>query len=350
MEISTLEWAVTIAVTCAVLLFDVFVIARRPHEPTFRECAVALSVYIGAAVLFGAWIWAAHGHELGVQFYTGWLTEYSLSIDNLFVFIILMAALRVPREYQQEALLVGIILALVFRGIFIALGAAAINQFAWVFFLFGAFLIYTAIKLVMDYRKHEEESEEMPDNALMRLVKAGKTDQFAELVRRYQPALLRVARSRLGRADWAEEAVQEAFLSAFKSARTFDERFGFRTWLWTILLNQCTRVAKRERRQPPGNLPVAAEKEPQSPAPSPLDQLLARESSERLHALLSRLPEAQADALRLRFFGGLTFPEIAAAMRISEPGAKHRVKAGLFKLAEWLGSNVMFGERGASAP
>jgi tellurite resistance protein TerC len=159
-EISTLEWAVTIGVTCAVLMFDVVVIARNPHEPSFRECVVALTVYIGAAVLFGAWIWAAHGHDMGIQFYTGWLTEYSLSIDNLFVFIILMAALKVPREYQQEALMVGIILALVFRGIFIALGYQLIENFSWVFYAFGAFLVYTAVTLVRSYRSHEDEHPE----------------------------------------------------------------------------------------------------------------------------------------------------------------------------------------------
>jgi tellurite resistance protein TerC len=159
-EISTLEWTVTIGVTVAVLLFDVFIIARDPREPSLRECATALAVYIGAAVVFGAWIWLSHGHEMGVQFYAGWLTEYSLSIDNLFVFIILMAALRVPREYQQEALMVGIILALVFRGIFIALGYQLIANFSWVFYLFGAFLVYTAYSLVKSYRSHEEEHPE----------------------------------------------------------------------------------------------------------------------------------------------------------------------------------------------
>jgi len=159
-EISTVEWAVTIGVTVAVLAFDVYVIARDPHEPSFRECAVALSGYIGAALLFGAWIWFSHGHDMGVQFYAGWLTEYSLSIDNLFVFIILMAALRVPREYQQEALMVGIILALVFRGIFIALGYQLIENFAWVFYIFGAFLVYTAVSLVKSYRSHEDQHPE----------------------------------------------------------------------------------------------------------------------------------------------------------------------------------------------
>ena len=166
MEITSLEWAITIIVTCAVLLFDVVVIARKPHEPSFRECAVALSVYIGAAVVFGAWIWLSHGHDMGIEFYTGWLTEYSLSIDNLFVFIIIMAALRVPREYQQEALMVGIILALIFRGIFIALGYQLINNFSWVFYIFGAFLVYTAVGLVKSYRTHEDEHPE--ENRIVR--------------------------------------------------------------------------------------------------------------------------------------------------------------------------------------
>lgn len=157
MEISTVEWAVTILVTILVLSFDVVAIARNPHEPTMRECATALSVYVGAAILFGGWIWYDHGSELGIQFYTGWLTEYSLSIDNLFVFIILMTALKVPRKYQQEALMVGIILALIFRGIFIALGYQLISNFAWIFYIFGAFLVWTAWSLVKGYREGEEE-------------------------------------------------------------------------------------------------------------------------------------------------------------------------------------------------
>ncbi|WP_243058870.1 TerC family protein [Nocardioides sp. SR21] len=160
MEVTSLEWGITIAITVAVLAFDVIVIARDPHEPSFKECAVALSVYISAAVAFGIWVWVFHGHDYGIEFFAGWLTEYSLSIDNLFVFIILMAALRVPREYQQEALMVGIILALIFRGIFIALGYQLIENFSWVFYAFGAFLVYTAVTLVKSYRSHEDEHPE----------------------------------------------------------------------------------------------------------------------------------------------------------------------------------------------
>ncbi|MEI5671929.1 MULTISPECIES: TerC family protein [Nocardioides] len=170
MDVSALEWGITIAVTVAVLLFDVVIIARDPHEPSLRECAIALSVYVGAAVAFGVWVLLFHGHDYGIEFYAGWLTEYSLSIDNLFVFIILMAALKVPREYQQEALMVGIILALIFRGIFIALGYQLINNFSWVFYIFGAFLVYTAVSLVKSYRSHDEEHPE--ENRIVRFAQS----------------------------------------------------------------------------------------------------------------------------------------------------------------------------------
>ncbi|HXS86060.1 MAG TPA: TerC family protein, partial [Mycobacterium sp.] len=124
MQVHPLEWIFTLAVTIAVLLFDVFVMARRTGEPTMRRSAFALSAYIGLAVCFGVWIWFFHGHQYGVQFFAGWLTEYSLSVDNLFIFVIIMASFGVPRIYQREALFIGIVIALIFRGIFIALGAA----------------------------------------------------------------------------------------------------------------------------------------------------------------------------------------------------------------------------------
>ncbi|MCW2590096.1 MAG: integral rane protein TerC family [Mycobacterium sp.] len=158
MNVSTVEWAVTLGVTMAVLLFDIIFIARRPHEPTFRECAVALSFYVGLAVAFGIWVWNFHGNQYGVEFFAGWLTEYSLSVDNLFIFLIIMASFNVPKKYQQEALLVGIILALIFRGIFIALGAVAIQQFSWIFYIFGAFLVYTAAKLMRN-TDHDDDAE-----------------------------------------------------------------------------------------------------------------------------------------------------------------------------------------------
>ncbi|MCV7069072.1 TerC family protein [Mycolicibacterium houstonense] len=166
MQVTQLEWIVTLAVTIAVLLFDVVVIGRRPHEPSTRETATALSIYIGMAVLFGVWVWLFHGSQFGLEFFAGWLTEYSLSVDNLFIFLIIMASFKVPRIYQQQALLVGIILALIFRGIFIALGAVAINQFSWVFYIFGAFLVYTAINLVRD-TDHDDDG----DNSVVRFAR-----------------------------------------------------------------------------------------------------------------------------------------------------------------------------------
>ncbi|MGZ8801130.1 MAG: TerC family protein [Mycobacterium sp.] len=163
MNVSGLEWGITLAVTIGILLIDILIFGRRPHEPSRRETGTALTVYISLAVAFGLWTWFYHGSQYGLEFFAGWLTEYSLSVDNLFIFLIIMASFKVPRIYQQQALLVGIILALVFRGIFIALGAVAINQFSWVFYLFGAFLIYTAIKLVRD-TEHDDDA----DNSVVR--------------------------------------------------------------------------------------------------------------------------------------------------------------------------------------
>ncbi|EIV53033.1 tellurium resistance TerC family protein [Mycobacteroides abscessus 3A-0930-S] len=163
---SQLEWIITLAVTVAILLVDVIVIGRQPHEPSTRETATALSIYVGLAVAFGLWVWFFHGSQYGLEFYAGWLTEYSLSVDNLFIFLIIMASFKVPRVYQQEALLVGIILALIFRGIFIALGAVAINQFSWIFYLFGAFLVYTAINLARD-TEHDDDA----DNAVVQFAR-----------------------------------------------------------------------------------------------------------------------------------------------------------------------------------
>ncbi|EID12263.1 integral membrane protein TerC [Mycobacterium xenopi RIVM700367] len=150
------EWLVVLGIAIAVLLFDVVVIARRAHQPTMRECAIALSTYIGLAVLFGIWVWHFQGPQFAVEFFAGWLTEYSLSVDNLFLFIVIMASFKVPRVYQQQALLVGIVIALILRGIFIALGAVAIRQFSWVFYLFGAFLVYIAVKLARNHTRDRD--------------------------------------------------------------------------------------------------------------------------------------------------------------------------------------------------
>ncbi|HEX8488289.1 MAG TPA: TerC family protein [Propionibacteriaceae bacterium] len=170
MDVHPYAWAITVGLMIAILAVDVLILGRRPHEPSMKEAGTFIGIFVAAAVLFGFGVWYVSGPRYAGEFFAGWLTEYSLSIDNLFIFIIIMAKLKVPRQYQQFALLVGIILALIFRGIFIAVGAAAINRFSWVFFLFGAFLIYTAVKLVIEYRKHEED-DEPADNALLRMVK-----------------------------------------------------------------------------------------------------------------------------------------------------------------------------------
>ncbi len=153
-------WWLTIGIAAAVLTFDVIWIARNPHRPSTKELTIALSCYVGAAILFGIGMWYFAGSRLAGEYFAGWLTEYSLSVDNLFIFILIMAKFGVPERYQQFALMVGIIIAIVLRGIFIWLGAAAINNFSWVFYIFGAFLIYTAFKLAFEKGGDDEEYEE----------------------------------------------------------------------------------------------------------------------------------------------------------------------------------------------
>jgi tellurite resistance protein TerC len=153
-------WIVTLGVTTAILVFDVFIIGRRPHVPSNKETGSALALYVGLALVFGLGVWYFAGADFATQYYAGWLTEYSLSVDNLFVFLIIMAKFGVPEKLQQSALMVGIVIALVLRGIFIAVGAAAINQFSWVFYLFGAFLVYTAVKLAREGDSDDDEFEE----------------------------------------------------------------------------------------------------------------------------------------------------------------------------------------------
>ncbi len=165
MNIPVWVWVATIVALIALLAFDLIIIGRRPHEPTMREATLWVVFYVTLALLFGLGILATAGARYAGEFYAGWLTEYSLSVDNLFVFVIIMGRFAVPRKYQQEVLLFGIILALVMRGIFIALGAAVIAQFIWVFYIFGAFLIYTAVK----FATHgPEEDEEFKENILLR--------------------------------------------------------------------------------------------------------------------------------------------------------------------------------------
>ena len=146
----------TFIVLGLVLLFDLLLVVKRPHEPSMKEAGLWVGFYVGLALLFAAMMFIFTGPEYGSQFVAGWVTEYSLSIDNLFVFIIIMARFSVPRKYQQEVLMFGIIIALILRGIFILIGAAVIENFSWVFFLFGAFLLWTAWKQATDNGEDEE--------------------------------------------------------------------------------------------------------------------------------------------------------------------------------------------------
>jgi tellurite resistance protein TerC len=157
----------TFVVLGVLLLADLVIIARRPHEPTMKESGLWVGFYVTLALVFGALLFWVADAEFATEFYAGWLTEYSLSVDNLFVFIIIMARFRVPRHLQQEALMVGIIIALVLRGIFILLGAALIERFTWVFYIFGAFLVYTAINLL----RNRDDEEDYEENAFIRYVR-----------------------------------------------------------------------------------------------------------------------------------------------------------------------------------
>jgi RNA polymerase sigma-70 factor (ECF subfamily) len=192
-----------------------------------------------------------------------------------------------------------------------------------------------------------DDVREQSDAALMRWAQDGRRDAYAEIARRYRGPLLRFARSRLGRDDAAEEAVQETLMAALRSRHTYDESRSFRTWLWTILLNQCTAVRRRAHRagrvanwtdcaKPTDGNAAPIERHALEPGHSPLAALLLKERAERLDRLLAELGEPQADALRLRFFAALKFQEIADAMNCSLLTAKNRVKAGLLRLAEML--------------
>lgn len=166
MNVSGLAWALTIGLVLAILLTDLALVSRRPHKPSVREATMVVVFFVALAIAFGALVWAVWGSQFAAEFYAGWLTEYSLSLDNLFVFVIIMARFSVPAALQQTVLLIGIILALVLRGGFIAAGAFVIERFSGVFFLFGAFLVWTAWQLL----RGDDEESEFEENALIRWV------------------------------------------------------------------------------------------------------------------------------------------------------------------------------------
>lgn len=157
----------TFAVLIAFFVVDLFVIGRKPHVPSTKECVQHIAFFVVMALIFGGLVWCFAGSKPAIEFYSGWLTEYSLSIDNLFVFVIIMSNFAVPKVLQKYVLSVGITVALILRGCFILVGAAIVQRFTWVFFLFGAFLIYTAIKLVVG----GDDDEEYHENGLIRMLR-----------------------------------------------------------------------------------------------------------------------------------------------------------------------------------
>ena len=142
-------WWVTIGAVVGLLVVD-FVATRKPHEVSMREAVAWSAFYVALPLAFGLYVWNAHGSDRGLEYYTGYLVEKTLSVDNLFVFMLLLAAFAVPKALQQRVLLYGIVGALVLRGIFIALGAAALDRFDWVFLVFGGVLLLTGLKLLRD--------------------------------------------------------------------------------------------------------------------------------------------------------------------------------------------------------
>lgn len=150
MTVSLWIWVVTIVVIAGFFIFDFYSHVRTPHEPTLKESAWWSVFYVALALLFGVIVWVVWDQQHGIEYYTGYVTEKALSVDNLFVFALIMGAFKIPRKYQQKVLLIGIVLALIFRLVFILLGAAVIAAWSDVFYLFGIFLLYTAVKLLWD--------------------------------------------------------------------------------------------------------------------------------------------------------------------------------------------------------
>lgn len=152
-------WVATIVLIAGFFIFDFYSHVKTPHEPTLKESAVWSAFYVGLALLFGVFVYFMWDHQHGVEYFTGYVTEKALSVDNLFVFALIMGAFKIPRKYQQKVLLIGIALALLFRLAFILLGAAVIAAWSDVFYLFAIFLLWTAIKLIWDEANDTPETD-----------------------------------------------------------------------------------------------------------------------------------------------------------------------------------------------
>lgn len=178
MDVSLTLWVVTIAGLCALIAADFF-IGRKPHDVSIKEAGIWTIVWVVLAVLFGIGLAVFGGGQPAGEFFAGYITEKSLSVDNLFVFVLIMAKFAVPTQYQQRVLLIGVLIALVLRAGFIAAGAAIITNFSWVFYIFGAFLIYTAWKLIQEARAGQEDDDFEEDRLIKALEKRfGVADRY----------------------------------------------------------------------------------------------------------------------------------------------------------------------------
>jgi tellurite resistance protein TerC len=176
MDVSLLTWALVVGAILVLIVVDLLTVSRKPHDVMFKEAAIWSIFYIGVAIAFGVWVWQTAGSQFGTEYFAAYLVEKSLSVDNLFVFIIILAQFAVPSIYHQRVLMFGVILALVLRAIFIAVGAAALAAFSFTFVIFGAILIWTGVGLF----KHWDEDPSPEDNALVRIIRKriAMTDEY----------------------------------------------------------------------------------------------------------------------------------------------------------------------------
>jgi len=167
MNVTLLTWAIVVGAILALIIIDLLTVSKKPHDVMFKEATIWSLFYIGIAIAFGVWVWQTAGSQYGTEYFAAYLVEKSLSVDNLFVFIIILAQFKVPSIYHQRVLMFGVVLALVLRAIFIAVGAAALAAFSFTFVIFGAILIWTGVGLF----KHWDEDPTPDDNFLVKLIR-----------------------------------------------------------------------------------------------------------------------------------------------------------------------------------
>ena len=176
MEVTLLTWSIVVVAIIALVVIDLSTVSRKAHDVMFKEAAAMSVFYISVAVGFGIWVWQTAGSVYGTEYFAAYLVEKSLSVDNLFVFIIILAQFKVPSIFHQRILMFGVVLALVLRAIFIAVGAAALAAFSFTFVIFGAILIWTGVGLF----KHWDEDPSADDNALVKVIRkrVAMTDEY----------------------------------------------------------------------------------------------------------------------------------------------------------------------------